>query len=62
MKCTTLLFPTPDEMWEFQRITKTSTLYISEPELILKGLFEESDVELACEAFKAKYIDSIIDN
>ena len=61
MKCTALLFPSRIEMWEFQKIAKTSTVYVNESELILKGLFEDTDIELACLAFRATFLESVAD-
>jgi hypothetical protein len=59
MECTTLLFRSSIELWEFQKIAKISTVYVNEPELILKGLFEATDIEFACLAFRARCVQSI---
>jgi hypothetical protein len=53
----TLLFPTSRKLWAFQKLTKTSTLWISEPDLLLKGKFSESEIELACIKYKARFVN-----
>ncbi|HEV7620139.1 MAG TPA: hypothetical protein VGO09_00325 [Flavisolibacter sp.] len=58
MKCTTLQFPSPGKMKEFKKITNTSLFYINDSELIIKGLIEENDVQLACYTFQATIIDN----
>ncbi len=58
MKCTTLQFPSSQQMKEFKRITNTSLFYINDNELIIKGLIEENDIQLACYTFQAKVIDN----